>query len=287
MLYPVLALGLTAICRGLLGYNSGWTLERRSCRGQGGAGAVDRPDRRRWTRAAIRPTRSWSQFAIAGGETAFKTNCAPCHGLGGAGQGFFPTLADDDWLWGGTLEQIEHTIRHGIRNGEDPDARDNAMPAFGADGLLTGKQIADVPQYVLSLTQRQTDAEAAERGATVFAENCASCHGEAGEGVAGARRARRSTTRSGSMAASPTQIVSADQSAAAGRHAGLAGPARRRDDQDADRLRPQPGRRRVAPGRARHSCAWPRRVLLRIVESAPAVGSSGPVAGNCEPGAPA
>ena len=36
---------------------------------------------------------------------------------------------------GRTIDQIEHTIRHGIRNGVDPDARDNAMPAFGADGL--------------------------------------------------------------------------------------------------------------------------------------------------------
>ena len=57
------------------------------------------------------------------------------------------------------------------------------MPAFGADGLLDKAQIADVTQYVLSLTQRQTDEEAAVRGAPIFAENCASCHGEAGEGV--------------------------------------------------------------------------------------------------------
>ena len=123
------------------------------------------------------------QFANAGGQAAFNTNCAPCHGLGGAGQGFFPTLADDDWIWGGNLEQIEYTIRHGIRNGDDPEARDNAMPAFGADGLLDKGQIADVTQYLLAFTQRQTDAEAAERGAAVFAENCAACHGEAGEGI--------------------------------------------------------------------------------------------------------
>ena len=123
------------------------------------------------------------QFAIAGGERGFKTNCAPCHGLGGAGQGFYPTLADDDWIWGGTIDAIEYTIRHGIRNGRDPDARDNPMPAFGADGVLDKAQIADVTQYVLSLTQRQTDEEAAVRGAPIFAENCASCHGEAGEGI--------------------------------------------------------------------------------------------------------
>ena len=56
------------------------------------------------------------------------------------------------------------------------------MPAFGADGLLDRKQVEEVAQYVLSLTQRQTDAAAAEQGAAIFAENCAACHGEAGEG---------------------------------------------------------------------------------------------------------
>ena len=124
------------------------------------------------------------QFALAGGEVSFKTNCAPCHGLGGAGQGFFPTLADDDWLWGGGLDQIEYTIRHGIRNGVDADARDNAMPAYGADGLLEPAQIAEVTQYVLSLGGRQTDEAAAIAGAPIFAENCAACHGEAGGGLA-------------------------------------------------------------------------------------------------------
>lgn len=122
-------------------------------------------------------------FAMRGGEAAFKDNCAPCHALGGAGQLFYPALADDDWLWGGTLADIESTIRHGIRNGEDPEARDSQMPAFGADGLLEPQQIADVVQYVLSLSNRATDAEAAARGEAIFAEQCAACHGEDGRGL--------------------------------------------------------------------------------------------------------
>jgi cytochrome c oxidase cbb3-type subunit III len=133
--------------------------------------------------AAVQADPELVQFAVAGGEKSCKNNCATCHGLGGAGQGFFPSLADDSWIWGGAIGQIEHTIRHGVRNGLDPDARDNAMPAFGADGLLDKGQIADVTQHVLSLTHRETDAEAAARGATVFAENCASCHGEEGQGM--------------------------------------------------------------------------------------------------------
>jgi cytochrome c oxidase cbb3-type subunit III len=121
-------------------------------------------------------------FAVAGGEVLFKENCAGCHALGGAGQRNFPTLADDDWIWGGTLEEIERTIRHGVRNGQDAEARDSQMPAFGADGILTREQIGDVTQHVLSLAGGAADQAAAERGAAVFAENCVACHGEGGVG---------------------------------------------------------------------------------------------------------
>ena len=168
---------------GLLGSNQRLDHERRM--------EEARQARAQWTdriasldAAAIQADPELVQFAIAGGEQNFKTNCAPCHGLGGAGQGFFPSLADDSWIWGGTIDAIEHTIRHGIRNGEDADARDSQMPAFGADGILDRDQIADVTQFVLSLTQRESDAEAVVRGAEIYAENCASCHGDAGEGMA-------------------------------------------------------------------------------------------------------
>ena len=123
------------------------------------------------------------QYATTAGAIAFANNCAPCHGLGGAGQGFFPSLADDQWIWGGTLDAIQQTINHGVRNGEDPEARDSQMPAFGADQILTRTQISDVAEHVLSLRGTQSDVDAAARGATVFAENCASCHGENGAGM--------------------------------------------------------------------------------------------------------
>jgi cytochrome c oxidase cbb3-type subunit 3 len=121
-------------------------------------------------------------FAGAGGQAAFDINCAPCHGLGGAGQGFFPTLADDDWLWGGTLDDIETTIRHGIRNAEDPDARASEMPAFA--GVLDRAQTDQVVAYVLSLGGREADAEKVAAGEAVFAESCAACHGEDATGMA-------------------------------------------------------------------------------------------------------
>lgn len=122
-------------------------------------------------------------YALAGGRIAFANNCAGCHGSGGQGAaGGFPSLADDDWLYGGGLEAIQFTIQHGVRNGADADARGIAMPRFLADGLLTAPQVNDVTEHLLALTGRATDAAAAGRGAAVFAENCASCHGEKGEG---------------------------------------------------------------------------------------------------------
>jgi cytochrome c oxidase cbb3-type subunit 3 len=122
-------------------------------------------------------------FALAGGRIAFANNCAGCHGAGGQGAaGGFPSLADDEWLWGGSFDAIQHTIRHGARNGESDDARATQMPRFLADGMLTAPQVNDVAEHVLSLTGRATDQAAAGRGAPLFAENCASCHGERGEG---------------------------------------------------------------------------------------------------------
>ena len=120
-------------------------------------------------------------FAVAGGRTAFGDNCAACHGPGGGGRPGYPILADDDWLWGGSIQDIHQTVMHGIRH-EGAETRISEMPAFGADGMLTRPQIVDVAEHVLSLTGRATDAAAAERGASLYAENCAACHGDRGQG---------------------------------------------------------------------------------------------------------
>jgi cytochrome c oxidase cbb3-type subunit III len=119
-------------------------------------------------------------FALAGGQAAFADNCAPCHGLGGAGQGNYPTLADDVWLWGGTLDDIHTTILHGIRS-DDEQTRFNEMPAFG--DILSREEIEAVAEKVLSLSNRSEDPELAAQGSAIFADQCAVCHGEAGEGL--------------------------------------------------------------------------------------------------------
>ncbi|HYD32130.1 MAG TPA: cytochrome-c oxidase, cbb3-type subunit III [Azospirillaceae bacterium] len=122
-------------------------------------------------------------FAMAGGRALFNENCAACHGAGGAGAKGFPTLADDDWLWGGKVTDIQQSILHGIR-ADDPDARVGDMPAFGKDGTLAAAQVNDVAEYVLSLSSKSTDAAAAARGQAVFAEQCVACHGEDAKGNA-------------------------------------------------------------------------------------------------------
>lgn len=111
----------------------------------------------------------------------YRDNCAACHGRDAMGQSSFPNLTDDHWLWSGTPEEIEYTIQVGI-NTNHPDSRFADMPAFGRDELLEKSEISDVIDYVLSLSGRDHDSDAASRGSAVFADNCASCHGDAGVG---------------------------------------------------------------------------------------------------------
>lgn len=121
-------------------------------------------------------------FARAMAKPAFGDNCAPCHGTGASGSKGFPDLNDDDWLWGGTLDDIHTTIKVGIRDKHE-ETRINDMPAFGTDEILEPKQITDVAGYVLSLSGGKVDGADVEAGKTLFAENCASCHGEDGKGM--------------------------------------------------------------------------------------------------------
>ena len=167
---------------GVLGYNQRAALDVRIAEA-----AAGRAGWQEQVRAAsldeIRADSELMTVAFTGGEAAFADNCAPCHGLGGAGQGFYPSLADDAWIWGGSLDEIHHTISYGVRNA-DPEARFNTMPAFGADEILERQQIDQVTDYVLSLSGGGENAGAAEAGASIFAEQCAACHGEEGTGLA-------------------------------------------------------------------------------------------------------
>lgn len=114
------------------------------------------------------------QFVNSAGKTLFSDNCAPCHQSGGQGKvGFSPNLTDDSWMYGGTYEKIQETLTGG-RNG--------VMPAF--KGVLPDDKIAQVSNYVLSLSGEPHNAEAAKAGEVVFKNEggCVVCHGADAKG---------------------------------------------------------------------------------------------------------
>ncbi|WP_295692108.1 cytochrome-c oxidase, cbb3-type subunit III [uncultured Maricaulis sp.] len=120
-------------------------------------------------------------FVLAAGETVFRDRCGTCHGVGGQGFVGYPNLNDDVWLWGGSYDDIRHTLQVGIRS-EHPDTRFSQMPAFGRDELLSRAEIGEVTDYVLSLSGTSADAGAISRGQAIYDSQCASCHMADGRG---------------------------------------------------------------------------------------------------------
>lgn len=120
-------------------------------------------------------------FAVNAGGAVFRAHCSQCHGAGAQGAKGYPNLLDNDWLWGGTITDIATTVTHGIRNDQSPEARFSQMPAFGE--ILAPEEIGALVQHVLALSGQDHDAALAASGATLFADNCAACHGEKAEGL--------------------------------------------------------------------------------------------------------
>jgi len=110
------------------------------------------------------------------GQRLFLTYCSQCHGSDAKGAKGFPNLADADWLFGGTPEQIKESIAKG---------RDAAMPAKGVKPDLNGDQIKDLANYVRSLSGLSADSIRAQRGKELFGPACGACHGPEGQGMLG------------------------------------------------------------------------------------------------------
>lgn len=104
------------------------------------------------------------------GQRLFLNSCAQCHGSDAGGAKGFPNLADGDWLYGGSPENIKTSITYG---------RGGVMPPFPQ---LDSNQIVDVANYVRSLSGLSADDTKAARGAQVFAANCVACHGPDAKG---------------------------------------------------------------------------------------------------------
>ena len=118
----------------------------------------------------------------ASGHQLYGDNCLACHGTDAGGGPGFPSLTDTAWLWGGDFESVMETLRVGI-NTDHPDTHFGQMLAFGQNGILSRDDIRVVADYVQSLSGTDhPPAARLEQGATIFAENCASCHAEDGAG---------------------------------------------------------------------------------------------------------
>jgi len=109
--------------------------------------------------------------ALRTGERLFVNNCTSCHGSDARGAKGFPNLRDSDWLYGGDPETIQATIMNG---------RQGAMPAWGA--ALGPEGVLQVAEYVLSLSGRRVNEEAALAGKEKFKQLCVACHGADGHG---------------------------------------------------------------------------------------------------------
>lgn len=109
-------------------------------------------------------------FMRSTSKVLFADNCAGCHGSGGSGVvGFYPNLADDDWLWGGSIHDIQQSIELG---------RYGYMPKF--EKTFSAHELDAVAQYVLSLSGIEGgDAAAITAGQGLFqgqGGGCYYCH---------------------------------------------------------------------------------------------------------------
>ncbi len=118
------------------------------------------------------PELSKNENAIRTGGRLFANNCAVCHGSDAKGARGFPNLTDNDWLYGGSPEQIKTTILAG-RNG--------SMPAWHA--TLGDAGVKNVASYILSLSGREVPADEVTEGKKTFTTICAACHQPDGKGM--------------------------------------------------------------------------------------------------------
>lgn len=113
--------------------------------------------------------------ALSLGHSVFVNNCAGCHGADAHGAVSFPNLTDNDWLWGGSPEEIVQTITHG--RGAQGATR---MPSF--KDTLKPDQLQALLDFVPYWADAKLDPAKRERGMQQFAQTCAACHGPDGTG---------------------------------------------------------------------------------------------------------
>ncbi|HBG95927.1 MAG TPA: cytochrome-c oxidase, cbb3-type subunit III [Chromatiaceae bacterium] len=111
-----------------------------------------------------------TQYTLASAKVLFGDYCAACHGSGGKGNPGYPVLADDDWLWGGTLAKINETITNG---------RKGNMVAHA--NLLTEQEVDTLAKFAVELNQGDKGSD--EAWALYNSKGCSGCHGPTANGV--------------------------------------------------------------------------------------------------------
>lgn len=167
LLYPAIPL-LTTHTKGLMG----WTSMKEYKEDKQKIDVVRGPFEKRiheMDAKAILADKELVNYISRSGKVLFGDNCAACHGSGGQGNPGFPVLADDDWLYGGSVETIQETITNG---------RAGIMTAHAA--TLTPQQIEDVSKHVLAMS---TGGEYAPGKAVFTSSDCTACHGADGKGM--------------------------------------------------------------------------------------------------------
>ncbi|MCG3200709.1 MAG: Cbb3-type cytochrome c oxidase subunit CcoP [Gammaproteobacteria bacterium] len=106
------------------------------------------------------------------GGRLFIDNCAACHGRTGRGNPSLgaPNLTDEDWLYGGTGQDITTSIRGG---------RSGVMPPWNS---LGEPAVRNLVEYVLGLSGKPYNTAAAAAAEPTFKTTCAACHGPDGRG---------------------------------------------------------------------------------------------------------
>jgi len=109
--------------------------------------------------------------ALKMGKRLYMTYCTNCHGSDAGGGPGYPNLRDADWLYGGEPDAIKASIQNG---------RSGVMPPHAA--MLGPEGVFNVSEYVLSLSGRKVNTDAAQAGKQKFDTVCAACHGRDGKG---------------------------------------------------------------------------------------------------------
>ena len=116
--------------------------------------------------------------AVKLGRSIFANTCSTCHGSSAKGAIGYPNLTDQIWHWGGSPDQILHTVLNG---------REGVMPAWGK--TLEGMGGPDAVDYVIAYVRTLGEEEGAARtdftaarGKTLYEGICVACHGKDGKG---------------------------------------------------------------------------------------------------------